>query len=115
MKISEADRQIVIGALDSLGVALAEHGHEWSTGERTIYEEAIKLLTASSLYRMAADSAAATTCAASPLASRWHPAYAPISTRSRGLACFARRVAALVAWPVKSKLSHCYEWICSLF
>lgn len=115
MKISEGDRQIVVGALDSLGVALADHDHEWTVGERTIYEEAIKFLTASSPCRMAADSAAATTRAASPLASRSRSAYAPISTRSRGLACFARRVAALVAWPVKSKLSHCYEWICSLF
>lgn len=115
MKISEADRQIVIGALDSLGVALAEHGHEWSTGERTIYEEAIKLLTASSPSRMAADLSAVRTCAASPPASRPHPACAPILTRSRGLACFARRVAAVVAWIAKSKLFHCYAWIYSWF
>ena len=27
MKISESDHQIVLGALDSLGVALAEHDH----------------------------------------------------------------------------------------
>ena len=115
MKISEGDRQIIVGALDSLGVALADHDHEWTVGERTIYEEAIKLLTASLPCRTAADSAAVTTCAASPPAYRPPQACAPISTRSRGLAYFARRVAALVAWPVKSKLSHCYEWIYSWF
>jgi hypothetical protein len=39
VKLSESDRQIILGALDSLGAALAEHDHEWSVGERTIYEE----------------------------------------------------------------------------
>ena len=114
MKISEGDRQIIVGALDSLGVALADHDHEWTVGERTIYEEAINVLTASPC-RMAADSSALTACAASPPANRPHPACAPISTRSRGLVYYARRVAAVLAWSVKSKLCHCYEWICSLF
>jgi hypothetical protein len=40
VKISESERRIILGALDSLGVALADHGHEWTVGERTIYEEA---------------------------------------------------------------------------
>src|SRR5437588_8932721 len=114
MKIEEHERQCIIGALDSLGVALADYDHEWTVGERTIYEEAIKLLTASPC-RMAADSAAQATCAALPLANRPHPACAPISTRSRGLVCCLRRVAAAVACPLRSKLSHCYEWIYSLF
>jgi len=35
---------LVVGALDSLGVALADHGHEWTDGERAIYEESIKTL-----------------------------------------------------------------------
>src|SRR5437588_12089858 len=107
MNISESDRQIMLGALDSLGVALADHDHEWTVGERTIYEEAIKLLTASSPSRMAADSSAPGMCAASPPASRPHPACAPILTRSLGLVCYLRRVAATVACPVRSKLSHC--------
>src|SRR6266498_2048872 len=115
MKISEADRQIIVGALDSLGVSLADHDHEWTVGERTIYEEAINVLTASSPSRMAADLSAIGTCAASPPANRPTQACAPISTRSRGLVYFARRVAAVVAWIVKSKPFHCYAWICSLF
>src|SRR5712692_8282540 len=65
MKISEGNRQIVLGALDSLGVALADHDHQWTVGERTIYEEAINVLTASSPYRTAADSTGARTCTVS--------------------------------------------------
>lgn len=40
-----ADLQLVLGALDSLGVALADHDHQWTVGERAIYEEAVSLLT----------------------------------------------------------------------
>ena len=47
MKISESDRQLVLGALDSLTVTLADYDHEWTVGERTIYDEALKILTAS--------------------------------------------------------------------
>src|SRR2546428_14092398 len=74
MKISEGDGQIIVGALDSLGVALAEHRHEWSVGERTIYEEAINVLTASSPSRTAADSTGARTCAVSQPDCRSRPA-----------------------------------------
>lgn len=35
---------IIIGALDSLGTALSEHGHEWTDGERAIYEEAMRIV-----------------------------------------------------------------------
>jgi hypothetical protein len=34
--------QLVIGALDTLGTALSDHGHVWTDGERAIYEEAIE-------------------------------------------------------------------------
>jgi hypothetical protein len=40
-----ADLQLVLGALDSLGVALADHRHQWTVGEQAIYEEAVALLT----------------------------------------------------------------------
>lgn len=42
MTFTEEERQLILGALDSLGVALADHGHEWSEGERTIYEMAVE-------------------------------------------------------------------------
>jgi hypothetical protein len=47
VKIPESDRQLVLGALDSLTVTLADYDHEWTVGERTIYDEALKILTAS--------------------------------------------------------------------
>jgi hypothetical protein len=47
VKISESDRQLVLGALDSLTVTLADYDHEWTVGERTIYDEALEILTAS--------------------------------------------------------------------
>ena len=47
MKISESGRQLVLGALDSLTVTLADYDHEWTVGERTIYDEALEILTAS--------------------------------------------------------------------
>lgn len=38
------EHNLVVGALDSLGVALADHGHEWTEGERCIYETAIQVV-----------------------------------------------------------------------
>lgn len=35
---------ILIGALDSLAIALCEHEHTWTDGERAIYEEAQVIL-----------------------------------------------------------------------
>jgi hypothetical protein len=42
-KMTEGDCQIVIGALDSLGVALTDKKHQWTEGERAIYEKAIEI------------------------------------------------------------------------
>lgn len=46
MNLTTHETQLVLGALDSLGVALADHDHQWSDGERAIYEEARKVLGA---------------------------------------------------------------------
>lgn len=35
----------ILGALDTLAAALAEHGHTWTAGEREIYEQAVAALT----------------------------------------------------------------------
>lgn len=43
--MSAEDYSLILGALDSAGVALAAHGHVWSVGEREIYEQAVGLLT----------------------------------------------------------------------
>lgn len=42
--LSEPERQVVLGALDTMGVELARRGHTWTDGERAIYEQAIALL-----------------------------------------------------------------------
>ena len=47
MKISESDSQLCLGALDSLAVTLPDYDHESAVGARTIYDEALKILTAS--------------------------------------------------------------------
>jgi len=38
------DVNLIIGAMDTLAVALADHGHCWSDGERSIYEQALGAL-----------------------------------------------------------------------
>ena len=38
------DCNMILGALDSLGVALANHNHEWTEGERAIYEAAVEFV-----------------------------------------------------------------------
>ena len=44
LKLDEDDRNLILGALDSLGVSLTNHDHQWTPGEVAIYEEAIGLL-----------------------------------------------------------------------
>jgi hypothetical protein len=44
VSLLDDDVSLVIGALNSLGVALADHGHQWSVGESAIYEQAIAIL-----------------------------------------------------------------------
>ena len=42
INVTEDEANLITGALDSLGVALADHGHEWTEGERCIYEAAVE-------------------------------------------------------------------------
>lgn len=42
--LNREDILLVLGALDSLGVALSDAGHTWTDGERAIYEEAVTIL-----------------------------------------------------------------------
>lgn len=41
----DPDREVILGALNTLGTALADHGHQWTEGEREIYEHALRLLS----------------------------------------------------------------------
>ena len=42
--LTTPDLMMIQGALDSLGVALSDHGHHWSDGERAIYERAVEVI-----------------------------------------------------------------------
>lgn len=44
IQIPKEEGALILGALDSLGVALSEHGHLWTEGERAIYEQAVTIL-----------------------------------------------------------------------
>lgn len=46
IKLDPIDAGVVLGAIDTLGVLLAGYDHEWSEGERAIYERATELLGA---------------------------------------------------------------------
>jgi hypothetical protein len=44
--MNDIDRSLILGALDSLALALADYNHVWTEGERAIYDEARELLGA---------------------------------------------------------------------
>lgn len=44
MKLDELSLQLVVGAIETMGVLLADYGHSWSEGERALYEEALRVL-----------------------------------------------------------------------
>ncbi len=51
MEITQQEAQVIVNALDKLGVALSAHNHEWTDEERLLYEEAIGTLTLGLLLR----------------------------------------------------------------
>ncbi len=44
MSMAGPNASIVIGAMDSMGTALAEHGHAFDEGERAIFEQAHEIM-----------------------------------------------------------------------
>lgn len=44
MDLEDLDREVLKGAIDTLALALTCHGHYWTDGERTIYEQALAIL-----------------------------------------------------------------------
>ena len=43
--ITSKNTQIIIRALDKLGLALTDHEHQWTNEERRLYERAMASLT----------------------------------------------------------------------
>jgi len=48
MNLTEQERQIIVGCIDTLATSLTAHGHQWTEGERAIYETACEFLGISS-------------------------------------------------------------------
>jgi len=45
MTLDDDQRRLILGALDTLGTQLSEHGHQWTEGEREIYDQSVAILT----------------------------------------------------------------------
>ena len=43
--LNEMEQQGVLAALNALGVALADHDHQWTDEERSLYGRAVSRLT----------------------------------------------------------------------
>lgn len=44
MDAERDDYRLVLGALDTLGTKLADYNHQWTEGEKEIYEQAVKII-----------------------------------------------------------------------
>lgn len=44
IKLSEEDALLILGCIDTLGIALSVYNHTFSEGERAIYEESCRIL-----------------------------------------------------------------------
>ena len=110
------DVRLVIGALDSLGSALADHHHQWSVGEREIYEQSVELLEraiSSSCGCMVPDSLASGIFPLPKPCSEQHFQCAQSSSRSLASECSPWRVASLALLRLVSMPCRCFVWICS--
>ena len=108
------DLALIQGALDSMGCALADHGHEWSDGERAVYEEGTKLLSfLTSIGCMGSDSSETARCLSPRLSSKCRLRACRVSIRSLVSEYSLWRVAlaaALLSW---SSVCRRFVWICS--
>ena len=94
---SDEDRALVLGALDSLAVALTDHDHEWSEGEREIYEQAVACISATSPGDCTEpDSSALAKFPPARLFVEPRPVCGPISGQSRASACSDRPASPIV-------------------
>jgi hypothetical protein len=44
MELTPKQKQTVTDALNTLGVALADHDHKWTLEQRSLYQKAIRIL-----------------------------------------------------------------------
>ena len=107
--------QLMLGALDSLGVALTEHGHMWTVGEREIYEQATAKIESaiSSGGCMAIDSSVLVKCPSRMLWLEQPQECDRASGQLRESECSPSRVALPVSLGRESKICRCFVWIYS--
>ena len=106
---------LIQGALDSMGCALADHEHEWSDGERAIYEEATGLLSsATSDGCRGSDSSDAAKCSPPTPSYKWRLASCRASIRLLLSGCSARqavKAAGLLGWTIAGRCCvSIYSW-----
>jgi hypothetical protein len=106
------DDSLVLGALDSLGVALTNHNHQWTDGERAIYEEAAGILTSRADCKDSGLVDSETLPALKPCW-RWRLASCRASVRLLALEYSLWRVALAVGHLAMSTAFRCCVWICS--
>lgn len=106
---------LIQGALDSMGCALADHGHEWSDGERAIYEEATGLLSSvTSGGCKDSDLSDAVKCSPPKPSYKWRLASCRASIRLLLSGCSARqavKAAGLLGWTIAGRCCvSIYSW-----
>ena len=112
-----AGLQLVLGALDSLGVALADHHHTWTAGEREIYDQARAVLEGaiSSGGCMEIGLSVSGRCPAQKPCSEQRPECGQVSGRSQASACSPWRAASLALLRQASMPCRCFVSIYSWF
>jgi hypothetical protein len=112
LTLSAEDHLLILGALDSMAVALTDHGHCWTEGEREIYEQAIACLTSSADCR-ATDCEVLGKCPSQRLFVEPHPECDRVSSPLLALACSRRPSSVVVGLRLMSKPFRYFVWIYS--
>lgn len=113
-RLVRPDFLLIQGALDSLGVALTEHHHKWTDGERAIYEEATRLVgSAISDDCMGSDLSASKECSFPPPSHRCRLQVCLASIRLLALECSLWRVALAAGLLASSNVFRRCVSICS--
>lgn len=115
MVIEEPERQLILGALNSLGVALADHDHKWTVGERAIHEEGVRVLTSCSATRRDFGSTVPAKCQAPRPSSEPHLRCDPALTQLPRLVYLLWQAFSAQLCRLASKVYRCFSSILSYF
>jgi len=113
------DFLLIQGALDSLGVALSDHYHRWSDGEREIYDRATSIISSWVADCRDSDSSASERYCSQQLLRERRPLGARASVQLLASECFLWRVASVALLLLASTAcqrfccfcSSCFRWV----